>query len=60
MTEVLGGKQLGLLDHELLTAKKLTKRKQLHSEMNVVMPRPTLIDITEPHYPKVSTKVGHL
>ena len=45
-------------DYELTTAKKKTKRENLFFEMDVVVPWQSLIDLMEPHYPKVSKKGG--
>ena len=53
-----GGKWLGFSDYELTTAKKQTKREKFLSEMDVVVPRQTLIALIEPHYPKASKKGG--
>lgn len=53
-TGVRGGKQLGYSDYELTMAKKRTKREKFLSEMEVVVPRQTLIDLIEHHYPKIS------
>jgi hypothetical protein len=57
-TGLMGGKQLGFSDYELNTAKKQTKREKLLSEMEVVVPWQTLIDLIEPYYPKTSKKDG--
>jgi len=54
----MSGKQLGFSDYELTTAKKQTKREKFLSEMEVVVPWQALIDLIEPHYPKVSKKGG--
>jgi IS5 family transposase len=54
----MGGKQLGFSDYELTTAKKQTKREKFLSEMEVVVPWQSLIDLIEPHYPKASKKGG--
>jgi hypothetical protein len=54
----MGGKQLGFSDYELTSAKKQTKREKFLSEMEVVVPWQSLIDLIEPHYPKVNKKGG--
>jgi len=54
----MGGKQLGLSDYELTTAKKQTKREKFLSEMDVVVPWQALIALIEPHYPKAIKKGG--
>ena len=54
----MGGKQLGLSDYELTTAKKQTKREKFLAEMEAVVPWAVLIDLIEPHYPKASKKGG--
>jgi len=54
----MGGKQLGVSDYELITAKKQTKREKFLSEMEVVVPWQALIDLIEPHYAKASKKGG--
>jgi IS5 family transposase len=43
----MGGKQLGLGDYEQSTAKERTKRERFLSEMEVVVPWKTLIDLIE-------------
>ena len=55
---MVGGKQLGLSDYELTTARKQTKREKFLSEMEAVVPRQALIALIEPHYPKASKKGG--
>ena len=54
----MGGKQLGFSDYELTTAKKQTKREKFLAEMEAVVPRPALIALIEPYYPKASKKGG--
>ena len=54
----MGGKQLGFTDYELTTAKKSTKREKFLFEMEAVVPWQELIDLIEPHDPKVSKKGG--
>ncbi len=53
---MIGGKQLGFTDYELITAK--TKREKFLAEMEAVVPCQALIDLIEPHYPKASKKGG--
>jgi IS5 family transposase len=54
----MGGKQLGISDYELTTAKKQTRREKCLAEMEAVVPWQALIDLIEPYYPKVSKKGG--
>ena len=54
----MGSKQLGFGDYEQATAKKRTRRERFLAEMEKVVPWKALIDLIEPHYPKVSSKVG--
>jgi transposase, IS5 family len=54
----MGGKQLVFSDYEITTAKKQTKREKFLSEMEVVVPWQALIELIEPHYPKISKKGG--
>ena len=54
----MGGKQLGLSDYDLTTAKKKTKRESFMAQMDVEVPRQALIDLIEPPYPKASKKGG--
>lgn len=54
----MGSKQLGFGDYEQSTAKKRTRRERFLGEMKNVVPRKALIDLIEPHYPKISSKGG--
>jgi IS5 family transposase len=45
----MDGKQLGILDYELTTAKKQAKRVKFLSEMEALLPWQALIDLIEPH-----------
>ena len=54
----MSGKQLGISDYEQTTAKKQTKREKFLAEMEVVVPWQALIELIEPHYPKMSKKGG--
>ena len=54
----MGGKQLGLGDYELSSAKKQTKREKCLAEMDKVVPWQPLINLTEPFYPKTGPKGG--
>jgi len=49
-------KQLGFGDYEQTTARKRTKREKFLADMELVVPWPALIDLSEPHYPKTSSK----
>lgn len=52
------GKQLGLTDCALTTAKKCTKREKILAEYKAVVPLQALLDLIEHHYPKTSKKGG--
>ena len=54
----MGSKQLGFGDYEQATAKKRTRRERFLAEMEKVVPWKALIDLIEPHYPKISSKGG--
>ena len=54
----MGSKQLGFSDYEQSTAKKRTKRERFLFEMEAVVPWQELLDLIEPHYPKISSKGG--
>jgi IS5 family transposase len=54
----MGSKQLGFGDYEQATAKKRTRRECFLAEMEKVVPWKALIDLIEPHYPKISSKGG--
>lgn len=54
----MGSKQRGFSDYEQSTAKKRTKRERFLSEMEAVVPWKALLDLIEPHYPKISSKGG--
>ena len=60
ITEVTGGKQLGLSDYKQCTTKKRTKNDKFLAEMDQAMPWHPLLDVIEPVYPKVSSKGGHV
>jgi IS5 family transposase len=51
-------KQLGYGDYEQATAKKRTRRERFLAEMEKVVPWKALLDLIEPHYPKISSKGG--
>ena len=53
-----GGKQLGLSDYGLITAKKPAKREKFLAEMKAVVPWQALIDLTDPRSTKTSKKGG--
>lgn len=52
----MGSKQLGFGGYGQSTAKKLTKRERLLSEMEAIVPWKELLDPIEPHYPKISSE----
>jgi IS5 family transposase len=54
----MGVKQFGFGDYEKSTAKKRTRRERFLGEMEAVVPWKALIDLIEPHYPKISSKGG--
>jgi len=54
----MGSKQLGFGDYEQATAKRRTRRERFLAEMEKVVPWKALIDLIEPHYPKISSKGG--
>ena len=57
-TGFMGVKQFGFGDDEQSTAKKRTRRERFLGEMEAVVPWKALIDLIEPHYPKISRKGG--
>jgi len=54
----MGGKQLGFGDYEEATTKKRTRRERFLAEKKKVVPWQALIDLIDPHYPKISSKGG--
>jgi IS5 family transposase len=54
----MGGKQLGISDSELATAKKQTERQKFMASMEALVPWDALIALIEPNYPKTNTKGG--
>lgn len=54
----MGVKQLGFSDYELTMTKKQAKREKFLSEMGVVVPWQSLIELIEPYYIKISKKRG--
>jgi hypothetical protein len=48
--EVMGGKQLGLSDYELTTAKKQTKRENFFPEKKILVPWKSMTEQLWPHY----------
>jgi len=54
----MGGKQLGLSESELTTAKKQTKRQKFMTSMEALVPWDALIALFEPNSPKSNTKGG--
>ena len=54
----MGTKQFGFGDYEQSTAKKRTRRERFLAEMEAVVPWKALIDLIEPHYPRVTVHGG--
>jgi len=54
----MGGKQLGISDSELTTAKKQTKRQKFMTSMEALVPWDALIALIKPNSPKSNTKGG--
>jgi len=52
------GKQLGLTNYEIATAKKQAKREKFLSEIEIVVPWQALIDLIKPYHPKISKEGG--
>jgi IS5 family transposase len=51
----MGGKQLGISESELTTAKKQTKRQKFMTSMEALVPWDALIALFEPNSPKTNT-----
>jgi len=51
----MGGKQLGISESELTTAKKQTKRMKFLAHREALVPWEALIALIEPNYPKTNT-----
>ena len=51
----MGSKQLGFGDYEQSTAKKRTRRERFLAEMESVVPWKALIELIEPHDPRISS-----
>jgi IS5 family transposase len=54
----MGIKTFGFADDERFTTKKRTRRERFLDEMEAVVPWKRLIDLIEPHYPRISPKGG--
>jgi transposase, IS5 family len=54
----MGGKQLGFSDYAQTTDKKRTNKERFLAKMDQVAPWQPLLNLIQPVYPKVSSKVA--